>query len=67
MDARAQQAREHHRRSLLARKTASHHLAARDALIRRLYAEGGWTYTQLAQAVGCTREVIAKIIRPQER
>ena len=33
--------------------------------MRDLYATGDWSYKQLATAVGCTPELIAKIIRPQ--
>lgn len=43
------------------------HLAQRDSLVRSLYAEGTWSYSGLAKALGLTPELIAKIIRPQPR
>jgi len=43
------------------------HIDQRDALVRDLYATGEWSYRSLALAVGCTPEVIAKIINPQRR
>lgn len=67
MDSRAQQAREHHRKALDAKRTSARHLEQRDALVRALYADGGWSYPSLAAAIGCTPEVIAKIINPQRR
>jgi plasmid maintenance system antidote protein VapI len=66
-DIRVQQAREHDRAAHQARQVAASHQATRDALIRNLYAEGGWSYAQLARALGLTPELIAKIIRPQRR
>ena len=66
-DIRIQQAREHNRAADQAREAVASHLAQRDALIRRAYAEGGWSYSGLAKALGLTPELIAKIIRPQER
>ena len=61
------QAREHHRQADEARGLLALHLAQRDALIRRAYEEGGWSYSQLAKQLGLTPELIAKIIRPQQR
>ncbi|MCL2316009.1 MAG: hypothetical protein FWC46_02835 [Actinomycetia bacterium] len=66
-DIRVQQAREHQRAAEAARVVAASHLATRDALVRNLYAEGAWSYAQLARALGLTPELIAKIIRPQRR
>ena len=66
-DIRIQQAREHNRAADEARETLASHLAQRDSLIRRAYAEGGWSYSGLAKAMGLTPELIAKIIRPQQR
>ena len=62
-----QQAREQHRAAEDARQLVAGHLAQRDSLIRRAYAEGKWSYAQLAKMVGLTPELIAKIIRPQQR
>jgi len=66
-DIRIQQAREHDRAADQARRLLAGHLAQRDALIRALYAEGTWSYSQLAKAMNLTPELIAKIIRPQQR
>jgi len=62
-----QQAREQNRAAEQSRQELSSHLAQRDALIRRAYAEGKWSYSQLAKMLGLTPELIAKIIRPQKR
>ncbi|AII28181.1 hypothetical protein VC74_gp89 [Mycobacterium phage Sparky] len=64
MDARAQQAREHHRKAGDASRVAEQHRAQRDELIRSLWAteRDRWTYAKLAKAVGCSPELIAKII-----
>jgi len=67
VDSRAQQAREHHRKAQRHRETMQQHIDQRDALVRDLYATGEWSYRSLALAVGCTPEVIAKIINPQRR
>ena len=68
MDSLAQQAREHHRKAGEAAAAADQHRAQRDALVRRLWAErrNEWTYARLAAAVGCSPELIAKIIRTTE-
>ena len=66
-DIRVQQAREHDRAADAARALAARHLAQRDALVRMLYAEGTWSYSKLAKALGLTPELIAKIIKPQAR
>ena len=66
-DIHIQQAREHQRAAREAQELAARHLSQRDALIRRAYAEGGKSYSQLAKATGLTPELIAKIIRPQQR
>jgi hypothetical protein len=58
-------AREHHRAAQESRGAVTDHVAKRDALVRALYADGGWSYATLAQAVGCTPALVAKIIRPQ--
>ena len=66
-DIRIQQAREHQRAANEARGLATRHLTQRDQLVRMLYAEGTWSYSQLARALDLTPELIAKIIRPQQR
>lgn len=64
MDPRAQQAREHHRKAGDAASGAGRHRAQRDALVRDLWVtqRQRWTYAKLAKAVGCSPELIAKII-----
>lgn len=65
MDARAQQAREHHRKSGDASRVAARHRSQRDALVRQLWRtqRDQWTYAKLAAAVGCSPELIAAIIK----
>lgn len=64
MDSKAQQAREHHRRAKDNLQHADQHRAQRDKLIRELWEanRANWTYAKLAKAVGCSPELIAKII-----
>jgi AraC-like DNA-binding protein len=64
-DARSQQAREQHRRSLEAIERAAAHRAQRDRLIRQLREEDPqrWTYPALAAAVGCSPELVAAIVK----
>ena len=64
-DARAQQAREQHRRSLDADEQAAVHRTQRNRLIRQLREEDPvrWTYPALAAAVSCSPELIAAIIQ----
>ena len=67
MDVRVAQARRHHAAAVAARQAAQRETTQRDHLIRLLYAEGTWSYAALAKAVGLTPELIAKIIKPQQR
>ncbi|HEU0242026.1 MAG TPA: hypothetical protein VFR11_22620 [Micromonosporaceae bacterium] len=64
-DASVQQAREHHRRAAEALALAERHRQQRDALVRRARREdpGRWSYNALAAAVGCSKELIAAIIK----
>jgi endonuclease V-like protein UPF0215 family len=64
-DARAQQAREHHRAQAAAEALAKRHREQRNRLILQLRAEDPvrWTYPALAQAVGCSPELIAAIVK----
>jgi len=66
-DPRAAEARAHHVAALEDRRSAAVHLERRDALVRELHAGGDWSYSAIATAVGCSREVVAKIVRPQTR
>lgn len=65
MDPRAQQAREHHRKSQDAAQGAGQHRAQRDSLVQELWAtqRDKWTYAKLAKAVKCSPELIATIIK----
>lgn len=65
-DARAQQAREHHRAAASLTEDAARHRVQRDELVHQLYRDG-WSYGQLAKVVGCSPELIAKIINPQRK
>lgn len=67
MDSRVDEARHHHQAAIDDRKSAAEHLAQRDDLVRALHAEGNWSYAALAAALGCSREVVAKIVKPQAR
>lgn len=68
-DARAQQAREHHRASAAATEQANQHRQLRDQLVRqlRLSDPDRWTYAALAKAVGCSPELIAAIVKERTR
>ncbi|MCV7255318.1 hypothetical protein H7J86_24445 [Mycobacterium hackensackense] len=67
MDSRAQQAREHHRKSADASRVGAQHRDQRNRLVRQLWdtERSSWTHKTLAAAVGCSPELIAKIINPQ--
>jgi hypothetical protein len=62
---RAQQARENHRLSKEREADAVLHREQRDWLVRQLRAEDPsyWTLARLAKEVGCSRELIALIVR----
>ena len=64
-DARVARARELHRKALEADELAARQRAERDALIRRLRAEDPkkWSYGALATALGCSRELIALVVK----
>jgi hypothetical protein len=64
-DIRAQQAREHHRRSIEREDEAARERQQRDRLVRALRADDPkqWTYPALAAAVGCSPELIAYIVK----
>jgi hypothetical protein len=68
VDARAQQAREHHKAAGRTDHEADEHRQQRDALVRMLRAEDPdyWTYVKLASAVGCSKELVAVIINPKK-
>jgi hypothetical protein len=64
-DIRAQQAREHHRASVVATAQAEQHRIQRNRLVRELRDTdpASWSYTALAKAVGCSPELIAAIVK----
>lgn len=64
-DIRAQQAREHHRAVAAAEQNADQHRIQRNQLVRQLRTAdpARWSYKALAQAVGCSPELIAAIVK----
>ena len=54
-----------HAKALEADAVAARYRAERDEIIDRLRADGSgrWSYTALARALGCSRELIAQIVR----
>ena len=64
-DPRIQQAREHHRRAAEALALAERHRQQRDALIRRAREDDPerWSYSALAAVIGCSKELIAAIVK----
>lgn len=64
-DPRIALARDEHRLSLASADQAGRHRMTRDELVRALRQEdpATWTYGALAQAVGCSRELIAYIVK----
>ncbi|MFZ2164130.1 MAG: hypothetical protein WAV45_01580, partial [Propionibacteriaceae bacterium] len=64
-DARAARARELHRKAVEADELAARQRAERDELIRRLREEDPkrWSYGALAAAIGCSRELIALVVK----
>lgn len=63
MDALAAMARDAHRQAVENVRLASHFRTQRDDAIRRLHAQGDLSYTQIAEQVGITRELVAKIVQ----
>lgn len=67
MDSRAAAAREAHEASLAALSAAAQHRERRDRLILQLRRDDtSWTYERLARTIGCSPELIAKIIRQHQ-
>lgn len=66
-DPRAEQARAYHREAASLGDQARLYRASRDELIRGMYADkpAGWSYGKLAEAVGCSKELIAQILHPR--
>jgi len=63
MDPMVQQARELHRKAGEATGLSHHYRLQRDELIRRVYAEGSTSYSSLARQVGCSAELVAKVVQ----
>lgn len=68
-DPRAARARELHRKAAEADELAARYRLERDRLIAGLRAEDStrWSYTALAAAIGCSRELIALVVRRPRR
>ena len=62
-DSRVARAKELHRMAAAHAQDAEGAREKRDRLIRQVYAGGGWSYEQLGQRIGCSRELIAHIVR----
>lgn len=60
-DPRAVQAREAHRLAAQSDRQARQHRELRDRIIRALRADG-WTYPQIAAAVGCKKELARAVV-----
>jgi AraC-like DNA-binding protein len=69
VDIKVQQAREHHARSLEKEAEAGREREQRDRLIRQIRDDdpARWSYSALAKAVGCSRELIAYIVADRKR
>lgn len=64
MDSWAMQAREHHRLAQDATGSAAQHRQQRDLCVMRLREEG-WSLGRISLAIGCSKELIALIVRAQ--
>ena len=64
-DVRAARARELHEKAAEADRTAARYREERDRLLLQLRADDPqrWSYTALAAAVGCSRELVALVLR----
>jgi len=63
MDALVAQARELHRRILEFSGQSDQCRRQRDELIARAYAEGCGSYVSLARQIGCSPELVAKVVQ----
>ncbi len=66
MDTEVWQARDAHRKVCDHTGLAGHFRRERDRLIRELYATGEYSYSQLARSVGCSVELVAKVIQGRQ-
>lgn len=60
-------AREAHVKSLEHTRLAGHFRAQRNDAICRLYEGGGYSYRQLADQIGITRELVIKVVQGRRR
>jgi len=67
VEPRAAQARREHRAAAESDAAAARHRENRDTLIRQLRRDDPdtWSYSALARLLGCSSELIAKIVKPQ--
>lgn len=63
MDANLSRAKELHRQAQACTAQADQFRQRRDDIIVRLYERGKYSHMQLASAIGCSPELIAKILR----
>jgi ribosome-binding protein aMBF1 (putative translation factor) len=63
MDSVVQQAREFHRKCNETTGLSHRYRQQRDDAIRRAYSEGNLSYSQLARQVGCSPELVAKVVQ----
>ncbi len=66
METQAWQAREAHRKVCEHSGLAGRFRAERDKLIRELYRDGAGSYGQLARSIGCSVELVAKVIQGRQ-
>lgn len=66
MDIEAYQAKEAHRQCVEHMVIAARYRKERDTLIRRLYGAGSYSYVRLAKVVGCSSELVAKVIQGRQ-
>lgn len=68
METRARLAHDHHQAAAQCDQESAWYRGQRDTLVRELRADdpGRWTYRELADHVGCSPELIARIIKTTE-
>jgi hypothetical protein len=63
VDSLVWQAREAHRKACEHSGLSGHFIAERNRIIRELHATGDYSYSKLAGQIGCSPELIAKIVQ----
>lgn len=56
-------ARIEHRKCVAHRRNSQEHRSQRDVLVRQIYATGAYSYPDIAKRLGCSAELIAKIVQ----